>query len=175
MKKRRDAMRIAIISDLHIGDENCKLIGGNSSTTDTYDVFKSTIRDFTDGGSLDYLVLNGDVLDFSINSFESSCIMAVPFFRALAKDAIAKEIIYIPGNHDKHIWDAVEWETNIIRRLKEHKEPRRLRRTQPGVIDFTLDSYSPLKLHGVCPLLKEQRDMEHCLLRVCLRRITSCL
>ncbi len=121
-------MKIAIISDLHIGDYNCKLIEAHSTST-TYNRFKSTILDFTGGDPLDYLVLNGDVLDFSINSFEASCIMARPFFQALAGDAITKEIIYIPGNHDKHIWDAVEWETNIIKRLKEHKDPRGFRRT----------------------------------------------
>jgi len=49
-------MRIAIISDLHIGDENCKLIeGGNISAT--CERFKSLILDLTNGESLDYLVL----------------------------------------------------------------------------------------------------------------------
>ncbi|GAB4538975.1 MAG: hypothetical protein Fur0020_07900 [Thermodesulfovibrionia bacterium] len=137
-------MKIAIISDIHLGDSTCKLIEGNT-TSETYERLRSTVLSFTGGEPLNYLVLNGDVLDFSINSFEASCVIARPFFQALARDRIAEELIYIPGNHDKHIWDAVEWEANVIRRLKEHKEPRRFRRSQPGVIDLTMDKRLELK------------------------------
>jgi UDP-2,3-diacylglucosamine pyrophosphatase LpxH len=139
-------MKIAIISDVHLGDRNCKVVV-NSAVSSTYKELRDSILDFTSGNPLDYLVLNGDILDFSINSFEASCVIAKPFFQAVARDRLARELIYIPGNHDKHIWDAVEWETNIIRRLKEHKEPRKFRRTQPGIID--LIKSEPLELKGV--------------------------
>ncbi len=139
-------MKIGIISDVHLGDEHCKLIQENNILA-TYNALKSSIFNFTKKKALDYLVLNGDIIDFSINSFKNSCIAAKPLFQAIKKDGIAKEIIYIPGNHDKHIWDAVEWETNIIRRLKEHKDPRTFRRTQPGLIDYA--NNLPLHLAGV--------------------------
>ncbi|MCX8030849.1 MAG: metallophosphoesterase [Thermodesulfovibrionales bacterium] len=139
-------MKIGIISDVHLGDSNCKLIKDGKVTL-KYNEFKNTVFRFTKGDSLDYLVLNGDILDFSINSFEESCISAKPFFQALQRDKLTKELIYIPGNHDKHIWDAVEWETNVIRRLKEHKDPRPFRRTQPGYIDYVINT--PLVLQGV--------------------------
>lgn len=146
-------MKIGIISDVHLGDEHCKLIRSGNITA-TYDALKSSILKFTKEKALDYLVLDGDIIDFSINSFEESCIAAKPFFRAIEKDELAKELIYIPGNHDKHIWDAVEWETNIIRRLKEHQDPRGFRRTQPGLIDYT--GNAPLDLSGVSRVANTQ-------------------
>lgn len=147
-------MKIGIISDVHLGDSHCKLVQSGNVTA-TYDTFKNVIFNFTKDDQLDYLVLNGDIIDFSINSFEESCIAAKPFFRAIQKDALAKEIIYIPGNHDKHIWDAVEWETNIIRRLKDHQDPRPFRRTQPGLIDYM--NNKPLDLVGVSRVANTQR------------------
>lgn len=95
-------MKVGIISDVHLGDEHCKLIRSGNITA-TYDALKSSIFKFTKKKALDYLVLDGDILDFSINSFEESCIAAKPFFRAIEKDGLAKELIYIPGNHDKHV------------------------------------------------------------------------
>jgi UDP-2,3-diacylglucosamine pyrophosphatase LpxH len=128
-------MKIAIISDVHLGDPACKLIE-QGALTGTYKAMQTEIKKFTGGAPLDYFVLNGDTLDFSVSAFEDSCKIARPFFREIAKDNLSKEIVYIPGNHDKHIWDAVEWETNIIRRLKDHDVPRKFRRAQIGVIDY---------------------------------------
>lgn len=146
-------MKIGIISDVHLGDEHCKIIKAGNTTV-SYDAFKTAIFKFTKKKELDYLVLNGDIIDFSINSFEESCKIARPFFQAIKKDGLAKEIIYIPGNHDKHVWDAVEWETNIIRRLNKHKDPRAFRRTQPGLIDYT--NNLPLNLTGVSRVANTQ-------------------
>jgi len=128
-------MKIAIISDTHLGDPACKLIE-QGALTETYKAMQTEIKKFTGGAPLDYFVLNGDTLDFSVSAFEDSCKIARPFFREIAKNNLSKEIVYIPGNHDKHIWDAVEWETRIIRRLKNHEDPRPFRRVQEGLIDY---------------------------------------
>ncbi|MDI6889486.1 MAG: metallophosphoesterase [Thermodesulfovibrionales bacterium] len=128
-------MKIGIISDIHLGDGNCKLVQ-NGKVTNTYDTLKNESKKFTHGNALDYLILNGDILDFSISSFEESCRIAKPFFHAIKKDNLAQQIVYIPGNHDKHVWDAVEWETSIIRKLKRYKNPEKFKRTQPGLIDY---------------------------------------
>ena len=128
-------MKIAIISDVHLGDPKCKLIEGGA-LTQTYTAMREAMTKFTGGPPLDYFILNGDTLDFSINRFEDSCKIARPFFIAIKNDNLAKEIIFIPGNHDKHVWDAVEWETNIIRTMKDHKDPRKFRRVQEGLLDY---------------------------------------
>ena len=128
-------MRIGVISDVHLGDEKCKMVSAGR-ITGTYRAFCSVVWEFTGGEPLDYLVLNGDILDFSINSFAGSCKAAKPFFRAIARNRLARQIVYIPGNHDKHVWDTVEWQTNVVMRMGKHDDPREFRRTQPAVIAY---------------------------------------
>lgn len=159
MEIKMEIENIAVISDLHIGDPACKIIkvkktsrnkkkiaSEDFETTPTFDRLVELIMKKTGNRSLDILVLNGDNIDFSISSFEKSLIAAKPFFNSLSEQKIAKNIFYIPGNHDKQIWDAVEWETNIIARLKKREEPRPFRRTQPALINLPA---STIELPGV--------------------------
>jgi UDP-2,3-diacylglucosamine pyrophosphatase LpxH len=141
-------MTIGITSDIHLGDDGCKLVR-EDDVAPAYAAFRECVRSAASGAPLSYLILNGDILDFAVASFDKAFVRAKVFFRALARDRLAEEIIYIPGNHDKHIWDAVEWEVNVIRRLKspEDKNPRPFARTQPGVIDLT--KRPVLTLHDV--------------------------
>ena len=128
-------MTIGIISDTHFGDSNCKLLskGGLSSV---YVRFRDEVAKFTGGSSarrpLNFLVLNGDTLDFSINSFEDSCRKARPFFTAIQQDNLAEKIILIPGNHDRQIWDVVEWERHVTMRMQQHLDAEDFTRTQPA-------------------------------------------
>ncbi len=143
-------MKVAVISDVHLGDESTKMVKGGK-TTSSYSKLRKTAEKFTGGQPLDFLVLAGDILDFSMAPFEDALKTARPFFEALAADGVAEQLIYIPGNHDKHVWDAVEWDVRVIRRLcsRPPKEPEGFRRTQPGVLDLTGASDPPLTLPDV--------------------------
>jgi metallophosphoesterase superfamily enzyme len=112
-------MRLAILSDLHLGDDGCRyLTDGLNNPEGLYHKQINAIRNFSGSREpLDYLVFNGDVLDFSINSIYDSFNISRPFFEMLSLDNVASRIIYIPGNHDHFIWDALEWDTNIISNL----------------------------------------------------------
>jgi Calcineurin-like phosphoesterase len=134
--------RVAIISDTHFGDPNCKLVA-NGKTTSTFDLLKDAINK---KGPIDYLVLNGDTLDFSINSFSNSCAISRPFFKAIVE--LTKKIIYIPGNHDKQVWDATEWQRHIIRKLEKNIDPEPFVHAQAGILDLETDS---INLPGVTP------------------------
>lgn len=140
-------MKIAITSDIHLGDSDSRLDPNCSGYNKGHLFYKfvDLLYNHSPRGPVDYLILNGDILDFSINSFTKSCNIAKKFFREIKKtekegQSIVKQIIYIPGNHDKHIWDAVEWEVNVIRKLKKHKDTRAFKRTQPGIIDLSTNS-----------------------------------
>lgn len=123
-------MRLACISDVHFGDHNCIL---SSNFTQYYNLFKDIV---INKGRLDYLILVGDILDFSISSYADACKAAKRFFDKI-KAEIADEIVYIPGNHDKFIWNMVEWHACIANKMVNHKEPKEFRRTCPGYIDLT--------------------------------------
>lgn len=51
-------------------------------------------------GSVDYLVLLGDIIDLSVASYEDAYRDARAFFAALQRDGLAREVVYVPGNHD---------------------------------------------------------------------------
>lgn len=135
-------IRIGIISDTHIGDEDSSIISksdlGNYYTSDKFDELKDIIFNYTGGKNipLDYLILNGDILDFAIDSFKGACEQARPFFREIKKQNLAGQIIYIPGNHDKQIWDALEWDENVLQPMNVHKIPTDFLRKHTALVDL---------------------------------------
>jgi predicted phosphodiesterase len=144
-------MSIAIISDTHLGDASSWLVNKqNQFTPDgVYKQLKEGIFNFTGNKSLEYLVLNGDILDFSINSFANSIKIGRPFFQQISSDKLADKIIYIPGNHDKQVWDGVQWDTSVIGNLSNYENPVPFVRVQAGIIDI---SNSPkFVLEGIEP------------------------
>lgn len=143
-------MRVAILSDTHFGDDLCTLVveepGRPLRLGPAYPALCRAI------GQSDYLVLLGDVLDFSVASFEKAYRHARVFFTALQHDGLAAQLIYIPGNHDFDIWNIVEHQVNVINQLKQGELPRAFKRSVPGVIDdrrtdpaekFTLPDVTP--------------------------------
>lgn len=147
-------MRIAIISDIHLGDTMSVLAfrdkTGNIRVGGKYEEFKKKVREKFNKKTLDYLVLLGDILDFSIASYYDAYDIGKFFFQQLKNDKIAKEIIYVPGNHDFDLWHAVEYEVNVVSRFKQGKLPKPFRMSIPGIIDDRKDE--PTKgftLHNV--------------------------
>lgn len=127
-------MKIAIISDTHFGDPTCVLVGRNPAGAfipgSRYGQFMAAA-----GSDNDYLVLVGDILDFSIASYEDAYNAAKFFFQQIQNDRMAKEIIYIPGNHDADLWHVVEHQTNIIMQIAKGKPPRPFKLAVPGILD----------------------------------------
>jgi hypothetical protein len=77
-------------------------------------------------------------------SYEQAYRAAKPIFERMAADGTLKRsgdqpaarIVYVPGNHDYDVWNQVEYEVNIIRRMHQGGPPRSFRWTVPGVFDF---------------------------------------
>ena len=141
-------MKLAITSDTHLGDPLCSLVewNGNDYTEGPkYQEFKEAA-----GTGNDYLILLGDILDFSVTSYENAYRAGKVFFTLVQKDKIADQIIYVPGNHDYDIWNIVENEVNIIHQIKNGKIPRKFRMAVPGILDDRTNTDTPgLTLPGV--------------------------
>jgi predicted phosphodiesterase len=135
-------MRIAVISDTHFGDPMCTLVeqGGNGKITKgpKYGDFKAAV-----GKQNDHLILLGDILDFSIASYQEAYNCAKAFFLWVQEDEIAKEMIFVPGNHDADLWHIVEHQVNIINRIEGGRPPRPFRMSVPGIIDDRKGSNVP--------------------------------
>src|SRR5574338_583931 len=139
--EEKGIMKLAIISDAHLGDPLCTLVESKNNLFTAgpkYAEFKEAA-----GTGNDYLILLGDILDFSVTSYENAYAAGKAFFSMLGKDKIAEQIIYVPGNHDYDIWGIVEYEANIIYQIKNGKLPRRFRSSVPGILDDRANSANP--------------------------------
>ncbi len=126
-------MKICIISDTHFGDSSCMLVtlkNGVITKGAKYDDFKDAV-----GQDNDYLILAGDILDFSVSSYEEAYRYAQFFFQKIKEDNIAKEIIYLAGNHDADIWHIIQHQRAIINRLQRGLLPESFDHSVAGIID----------------------------------------
>ncbi len=151
-------MRLAIISDTHFGDDNCQLVAmakdGSPQLGSKYGEFKKVV-----GSGNDYLVLAGDILDFSIAPYEKSYQCAKLFFEQIQKDSVANEMIYLAGNHDADIWHIVQHQRSVINRIARGQSPEPFQHSVAGIIDdrsgvpkdckgFTLNGVKPKEQVG---------------------------
>lgn len=149
-------MRFVIISDTHFGDSEGTLVsckGDVPGIGPRYDEFKKRA-----GEGNDYLILLGDILDFSIENYDDVYPAAQVFFRQIQKDKIARKVIYIPGNHDFDLWHTIEYEINVIYQIKHGRPVSPFRMSVPGVIDDRFGS--PDQGFRLYPGLTKKRDPE---------------
>lgn len=155
-------MRIAMLSDIHFGDPMSVMAfkdpqDRNIYLGNRYEEFKAAITRTFKGQPLDYLVLMGDILDFSIAHYSEAYEIGKFFFQQLIADNLLQkigdkygQIIYIPGNHDFDMWHTVEYQVNIINKI-QHKQPASpLKMSVPVIIDSRKQSpLYGLTLHNV--------------------------
>ncbi|MBF0336850.1 MAG: metallophosphoesterase [Nitrospirae bacterium] len=126
-------MKFAILSDIHLGDDQCVMVTkrhGNPVPGPKYDAFKTVV-----GTENDYLVLAGDIIDLSIAHYEDVYPYAKIFFEQIQRDRIAKEIIYLAGNHDADIWHTIQHQKSVIKRLERGLLPENFDHSVAGIID----------------------------------------
>jgi len=133
-------MRIAIISDTHFGDSLSRLVSvpdgqRNAVLGAKYDAFRQAV-----GDRLDYLILAGDIMDFSIASYETAYKCAKKFFQQIRKDDLTDKVIYIAGNHDADIWHIVQHQRHVINKIAKGELSERLERLEfrhsvAGILD----------------------------------------
>lgn len=126
-------MRFGIVSDIHLGDDMCSLMtfaNGKYVPGEKYEEFKSKL-----GQDNDYLIVAGDIIDLSIRDYPTAFTVAKAFFKQIQTDKLAKNIIYVVGNHDFDLWHTVEYQINIIYRIREGGAATGFKWSVPGLID----------------------------------------
>jgi len=124
-------MRLAIASDLHLGDTLSRLVrqvDDGWQVGPAYPGFREAV-----GIGNDYLVLLGDVIDLSVAAFDASYGAARTFFRAVREDGLARQVIYVPGNHDFSVWNLLAQEINVIKQVRDG-DPIKDSLAKPGVL-----------------------------------------
>ena len=130
---------MAIISDTHFGDPLSAMArrdkkSGRIVPGSLYAAFRDALVE-TLGKNIDFLVLLGDIFDFSVTHYAESFAVGQFFFQQIRQDKLAREMIYLPGNHDFDLWHTVEYQVNIIHQLERHRLPASFRMSVPGVLD----------------------------------------
>jgi UDP-2,3-diacylglucosamine pyrophosphatase LpxH len=142
-------MKLVIISDTHFGDPMCALVDHKRlELGPKFRDFKDIVREVA-GYDNDYLVLLGDIFDFSITSYKEAYQAAKVFFHAVKYEKLAKSIIYVPGNHDFDMWHTVEHQIRIIRQVREGREPKKFRLSAPGFIEERKGRPKGFRLPGI--------------------------
>jgi 3',5'-cyclic AMP phosphodiesterase CpdA len=82
-------VRVAVISDTHFGDPLCTLVESSPKTGSPVigPAFEALARAV---GQVDYLVLLGDIIDFSVASYADAYRQARCFFRRLRDEGLAR-------------------------------------------------------------------------------------
>ncbi|MCD6117920.1 metallophosphoesterase [bacterium] len=133
-------MRLAVISDLHLGNPKSYMVRRDQDTGeivpgDYFEEFKSALKNKFNGKSVDYLILLGDILDFSVTQYREAYDIGRFFFQKIRDEKLADEIIYIPGNHDFDIWNTIQYQLNITNRVIRGKSPKSYRMSVPVILD----------------------------------------
>ena len=111
------------MSDLHLGEEDSVFmelkndqLGLSRKITQRV---KELVQKELNGNQVDYLILAGDILELSL----ATRVRAFESFRDFLQEfeTLFKHVIYIPGNHDHHIWTALQEEAKIFHQIKSNK------------------------------------------------------
>jgi hypothetical protein len=118
-------LKAIALSDLHLGEREGLL--WHQAKHDAIQITVDRIRDLAEGGDsiedgAEELVLVGDIVDLSEASEEEAFGNAAAFFGALLKQVDVDKIVYIPGNHDHHMW---------VEMLKQHQGKRDFKDCRP--------------------------------------------
>ncbi len=108
------SIRHVILSDLHLGARDSLLthVHGNGAIADgpseVLAAFANGLRETLAGQAKPQLVLLGDALDLGLSPFgdvsRSFLQLLDAFYPVGGPDLFDREIIYIAGNHDHHLW-----------------------------------------------------------------------
>lgn len=111
-------IRYVCLSDLHLGAENSLLTNLKTASSDLDPTqpspvliqLVSCLRELivrNQGGQLPTLVLNGDILEFALATDNEAAMTFERFVELILPrdDQLFGEIVYVPGNHDHHLWE----------------------------------------------------------------------
>ena len=130
-------IRYVCMSDMHFGEEdslltNMKTASSETDPTQASPVLKSLVGclqaliEENQGGSRPTLVLNGDILEMALAPTHEAAMAFERFIEAIEMPdgkPLFEQIVYIPGNHDHHIWEIAR-ETQYVHQIRKVKKGR---------------------------------------------------
>jgi len=127
-------IKAVVMSDLHLGEETSVLNffiydnrgkkvrqrGELVMSKITQELGKIKIGE-NDGEKIRYLILVGDVFDLSLSTFKEAVENVQIFLKRICDSETIEEIIYLPGNHDHHIWFQIMENRNFVNKIERRE------------------------------------------------------
>ncbi len=118
-----------ILSDVHLGDEDGVLSPepkpgferlGDLFVRSELTSLLARVRALVAarGARIPFLVIDGDVWDTAVRTVAEVAALSRRFFPAIRLDELFGAAIFVPGNHDHHLWELLQSETCILRPLE---------------------------------------------------------
>jgi len=110
------------ISDLHLGEDNSALQPRDNSNPHLPRLLQ-TWRALAAGRKIGALIILGDLMDLSL-AYYSEAVPACKFFlQGIVAADLFDRIIYLPGNHDHHIWHYIIEQQFVFSKLNSRLVP----------------------------------------------------
>jgi 3',5'-cyclic AMP phosphodiesterase CpdA len=90
-----------VLSDIHLGRKTGYLSTEDANYASNKAVVLHALQEL---GPQDEVIINGDLLEISLASFEIIYRELAEFLSVLAQAGPYKRIVFVPGNHDHHYW-----------------------------------------------------------------------
>jgi len=107
------------ISDLHLGQKE-SILNPRFFPRSNLEKLAEQIDSL---GKVDELIIVGDFMDFSLTSLREAYQNARDFFGIIGKLHSVEEIVYLPGNHDHHLWLELVENEEVIEKVKQGHIP----------------------------------------------------
>ena len=111
-----------IFSDLHLGEEDSVfMLYDKDEVNSTYlEALKAFLSERVEL-PVPYLIIAGDGLDLSL-ARRRKAFPALKAFLSKFNDLFSEVLIYLPGNHDHHLWVALQEEALIFQKIRTNRE-----------------------------------------------------
>lgn len=126
-----------VLSDLHLGEESSVLHYGQRYKKGQQPQVNTLVglikKEVAGNGKIPFLIFAGDALDFSLAPIQE----AVADFRKFMEDVHESfdNFVYIPGNHDHHMWQTLQEQIYVVNRIRERRPIKDFPQEQIGTIE----------------------------------------
>ena len=125
-------IRYVCLSDMHLGEEDSLLTEANGNNVDPLKAssvmlhLAECLRELiskNEGPEKPTLILNGDILELALSEYNTSAMIFERFMELVMVKGreLFDRIIYIPGNHDHHLWEMAR-ETQYVEYIGRHPD-----------------------------------------------------
>jgi len=110
-------LKYVVLSDLHLGEEESLFTPQQEGDFSLVHALSEALADLLhqfNQEELPSFIFNGDILGLSFSTYQEALTVFSAFTAAFTKqNKICERVIYIPGNHDHHIWNMAKEERYI--------------------------------------------------------------